>query len=837
MCKWIMAAVFLWGVCGTAIGFEPPGLSDESLRPRNGPPPPEWEPAEVRPEPGDLGTPFSAIAEGDTEALLGTADEAGPVRWLGDILVTDSTMSRVEPAMTSTPDGVLFIAVESYGAMDGWVTVYRSIDGGAHWQVRIHFKTGVTARNPALTYAERASGEKWLFLVYEATLADGTKSIMAIRFDPDTLDWTPTTAVSGLTAAPDIHPAVCTDNLIYDVFYVYIAYTVNAIDNFPVMFVRSLDYGLTYSTPQNITGGSEASSHVARPDIAYGTAGLFVVFEKPGWTGSTWATQVWLAKSSNFGGTWATPVQLTSNTQGATRPAVVAAIGSPTILAAYTYAYTSDTDVHYSYSTDGGSSFSADQTMPWTWDNEDAVALCASTSAGRFHGAFWRDYDIVYTWADVATPNVWATATVLNEANWASGTNRRPAICVDPTRAITDQACVAWTDYRGPLYDIYFDASFRRGACCALDSMCSETTEAACAAVGGRWMGEGSTCDAYICLYDPCEDDLSAPLAVLTLGDFQCVAANTSTPVYGTANDPDGNLDTWRLEERGMSSGTWILVAAGSAPVNGGLFANWLPAAPGYRMLRLTVEDKCGHATSAERLMHADAGPYAAINTPLSGSVVGGTAVCIDGIVGHGVCGISWDLAYRPVGGAWVTLATGTSSVHNLPLAHWNTTTVPDGSYQLRLRNASIGGTTSVTIPVTIDNTLPVAVLDEPLNCVWVDGTVQIYGVAADTNLTQWDLQWTGGESNLWNTIATGHASLSGLLAEWDVSALPNCAYTLRLVVRDAAKLNCTNDVHWREYLVSLRVGLPGTDADLDGDGDIDMHDFAIFALSFTGPE
>ena len=162
--------------------------------------------------------------------------------------------------------------------------------------------------------------------------------------------------------------------------------------------------------------------------------------------------------------------------------------------------------------------------------------------------------------------------------------------------------------------------------------------------------------------------------------------------------------------------------------------------------------------------------------------------------------------------------------MHNLPLTHWDTTLVADGPYEIRVSASSVGGAESHTVGVTVDNTTPIALLDLPVNCDWVNGEVEIYGLATDANMARWDIQWTGGPSNTWNTISWGTGSDSGLLATWDVSGLPHCAYTIRLIARDAARINCTNDAHWTEFFVSINVGCV---ADLDGDGDVDLSDLA----------
>jgi len=398
----------------------------------------------------------------ETRVVVGDLRPEVEPDWAGDISVGNPTYDEVEPAMAIAPDGTIFLAVEQHGPQDGWVRVYRSTDGGVSWAWLVSFKSFSGSRNPSIAYAERLSGEDWIYVAYEATAADTTKRVIVIRFDPDDVNTVDiATVATGITETPDIHPRVTTDNRIYDVYYVYVTYAVSGIDNYFVKFARSLDYGVTYSAPVDITGGSENSPHASLPDIAYGTAGLFVAFEKPGWTGSKWQREVWVTRSTNFGTSWNAPAQLTETEDGAWDPSVAAAVGVSTVMVAFTRSDGGQTDIFCAFSTDGGTSYSAPSELPRTFDNEKSVALAVSHSGGRYHAAFWRAYDVEHTSTDAAAPLPWSDATPVNEANWASSTYSRPAIAVDPARPGESEACVAWTDYRGAYYDIYFDRANR----------------------------------------------------------------------------------------------------------------------------------------------------------------------------------------------------------------------------------------------------------------------------------------------------------------------------------------------------------------------------------------
>jgi len=164
---------------------------------------------------------------------------------------------------------------------------------------------------------------------------------------------------------------------------------------------------------------------------------------------------------------------------------------------------------------------------------------------------------------------------------------------------------------------------------------------------------------------------------------------------------------------------------------------------------------------------------------------------------------------------------------------------VPDGDYELRVTAVNdCGKTKSETRAVVVDNTPPVAVITDPANCDYIEGLVNILGTANDANLDFWVLEYTGGASVGWTTIAGPQTApvVGGVLAAWDTSSLLPCAYTLRLRVYDRAAIGCGGSVRqWTEYTSSINVGFCG-DFDVDDDGDVDLFDYGAFQSEFVGP-
>lgn len=342
-------------------------------------------------------------------------------------------------------------------------------------------------------------------------------------------------------------------------------------------------------------------------------------------------------------------------------------------------------------------------------------------------------------------------------------------------------------------------------------------------------------------LFDPCANETTPPVAELTqppeLG-AGCLCDSVS--IQGSAYDPDGTFKKYMVEYRATGGASWTLIASSTTPVVNGVLGTWNTTglSQGYYVLRLTVTNICGMTSTADRVVFIDkVFDSLQVRYPGNGAIVSGT-VCLDGTVFDSWCFQSYTAEYRPAGGGAYSpvdpaYPVYTASVVNDPFASWNTRglSLPDGDYNLRVIGTTTCGHTAMdTRTVTLDNTPPVAAITDPLNCERVSGLVQIVGTAYDAHLAGWVLQYTGGSASGWVTIASGNASIiNGVLAIWDTRGLPACAYTLRLLVTDAAVPDCGSPLRAQaEFLVSVPVGLvlPG---DTNCDGVVDFGDINPF--------
>jgi hypothetical protein len=312
--------------------------------------------------------------------------------------------------------------------------------------------------------------------------------------------------------------------------------------------------------------------------------------------------------------------------------------------------------------------------------------------------------------------------------------------------------------------------------------------------------------------------------------------------ITGSVDDPDGTYAGDRLEYRARNDAAWT-VADTAVGARSGVLYTWDTSllTQDFYYVRVVGENECALTASDSTFVYKPT-TFGNLNlrTPVDGNVYAGI-VCVDGTAWTQSCFDYYTVDYRTTGvGIYApvdpTSSPYTSSVLYDPLASWDTvdgpSAVPDGDYDVRLQGVTDCGNVATEIHIiTVDNTLPDAEIIIPVPCEYVTGLVDVYGTADDANLNGWSLQYTGDGLSGWVEISSGNAPLvNGLLGRWDTTALPHCAYTLRVVVTDSANVNCTGNTHRSEYTVSVNVGCA---TDVDSDGDIDLTDLAALLAEY----
>ncbi|MFH1845614.1 MAG: C25 family cysteine peptidase, partial [bacterium] len=371
-----------------------------------------------------------------------------------DVLVNDPEWQSSNPAMASTADGVLYAVLEDVTSGHYYLDLYSSENDGYVWTYQHSIAGTVELSNPSLAIGE--GGVNRLLIAYE--YGTGTASA-AIRVYWEDLD----TGITDQVVVENYplwiyNPQICVDSPEFSGWWPYLTYTKGVLakqDRYDLVFTRSYDYGDTWQTPTVLATDVTPD---CKPDIDYGTAGLYIVYTK---YQASFGNDVYLLRSTNLGTSWDPELALTHNTQDETDPRVAAINGDGTVVVAFTREYSpTDTDIEAYVSQDSGGSWSL-MYLPWTAYAETDVDLTVSRELGRFHAAFWSEHDIHYTWANWDSPTAWAPVEVMNDGG-AAATGIRPTVAANPRKP--QEGCVAWVDTRIELqYHVFFDAAYSLG--------------------------------------------------------------------------------------------------------------------------------------------------------------------------------------------------------------------------------------------------------------------------------------------------------------------------------------------------------------------------------------
>lgn len=153
----------------------------------------------------------------------------------------------------------------------------------------------------------------------------------------------------------------------------------------------------------------------------------------------------------------------------------------------------------------------------------------------------------------------------------------------------------------------------------------------------------------------------------------------------------------------------------------------------------------------------------------------------------------------------WRQIDSSTVQAWQEPIYIWDTTQLPDGLYDLRLRivyrdsnydeyflrNLSVANTGYPTLAVA-----PQAGIIQPRTGNEISGVVEFRGTVPAAELLRWELYWSPGGTEQWQFLVSDEKPVeNGVLARLDLRQLPDGLYDFRLrVVR--------NDSNYTDYTV-----------------------------------
>ncbi len=211
-----------------------------------------------------------------------------------------------------------------------------------------------------------------------------------------------------------------------------------------------------------------------------------------------------------------------------------------------------------------------------------------------------------------------------------------------------------------------------------------------------------------------------------------------------------------------------------------------------------------------------------------------------------GITGYTLEYASASTG-PWAQFASGPAAVINGSLGFWDTTSVPQGNYIIRLTVNGLGGDSSVGVStVFVDRQPPIATYATITPGIVLGGVASIHGSANDPCFTNYSLQFSPEGMGTFGPIDAGQATYTvpvtnSLMGTWNTTGVANGFYDLRLRTTDSCNVQTT-----LSYIVAVdnqpptaAITAPLSTVDLCGtvvvSGSANDANLDVWRLEYTG--
>jgi prepilin-type N-terminal cleavage/methylation domain-containing protein len=255
----------------------------------------------------------------------------------------------------------------------------------------------------------------------------------------------------------------------------------------------------------------------------------------------------------------------------------------------------------------------------------------------------------------------------------------------------------------------------------------------------------------------------------------------------GSAGTGNGSGQPWN------SSAAVNLTATGTTAWSRALTTASLTNGETYTIV-VTAKDSLNQSGTATRTFaYVTGAPTGSITTPANTDSVRGTITVASNSAATSPATVeSADFQYKPsASSTWTSIGI---DVAGPPWnAAWDTTVLPNGSYDLRVITTDTASNTftSLTVTVTVDNTAPTGTLTAPADGAIVRGSsVTVSSNSADTGgagVADATFQRSPTGAGSWTTIGVPDTSSPYSVAWNTTSGTPDGLYDLRVVTTDDA--------------------------------------------------
>ena len=280
--------------------------------------------------------------------------------------------------------------------------------------------------------------------------------------------------------------------------------------------------------------------------------------------------------------------------------------------------------------------------------------------------------------------------------------------------------------------------------------------------------------------------DTNNPTGTLTSpgANIRQTVTLTSTETDPAANGYASGLKSVSYEYSSDGT-TWAPIGTlNSAPFDTILW-NTSAVADGVYQLRIVVEDVAGNTTTSSTVPNIridNTPPTTSQNDPGQYLRATKTLTASAADSGSGVDHVDFQRAPTG-GGSWTTIGTDSTPGDGLQFA-FDTTSVPDGHYDLRTVAYDVAGNQSAATPVTdrlVDNTVPTATMNNPGP--YLRGAVSLTSATADPGGSN----ASGVVTVAYEYSTNGGGTWQSTGASFNSSSVPDGNVSLHVVATDAA--------------------------------------------------
>jgi hypothetical protein len=316
--------------------------------------------------------------------------------------------SQSDPWLVSDNNDHAYFAFLEYGGSGEGMGVAKTLDGGASWLSPVQASDTVGYLDDKETACVDTNGNIYMMWDHFPTQSDA--DLVFTRSTNGGATFQPTQILGPWDTHGGIPYLTCTPNGTLFVSTIWDSNPVGPIDT--IFFMKSIDYGVTWTAPHQVNPPGSGEIAIITVCATDSNHHIYICFA----AGSSSNKEVYVTKSIDGGSTWSTPVRVNDVTTNMQRMVEMHIDAEDNIHVAWLDARNNVWDIYYSFSSDGGVTFSEDvrittQGFPLSFTRPGDYFTLRSGPTGKLYivwtdGRSETDQDIYLAKQDIATPTL-----------------------------------------------------------------------------------------------------------------------------------------------------------------------------------------------------------------------------------------------------------------------------------------------------------------------------------------------------------------------------------------------------------------------------------------------